>query len=78
MGSTVGPILREYQKGKMKNVSNLVNLENRSGTDVRDIVYEVMDDRLIFCIGNIHGEGEVFLEAISEWDSNLYRQNLNL
>ena len=78
MGSTVGPILREYQKGRMENVSNLVNLENKSGTDVRDIIYEVMDDRLIFCIGNIHGEGEVFLEAISEWDSNIYRQNLNL
>lgn len=78
MGSTVGPVLKDYQRGKMKNVSNLVNLENKPGSHVRDIVYEVMDDRLIFCIGNIHGEGEVFLQAISEWDSDIYRQKVNL
>lgn len=78
MGSNIEPMLKEYKKGRLKNTYNIVNLENESGIDVRDKVYEIMDDRLIFCIGNIHGEGEVFLEAMSEWDSKIYRQNANL
>jgi len=78
MGSVVEPILKEYNKGSLRNVSKIINCENKSGFDVKDKVYGLMDDRLIFCIGNIHGEGEVFLEAINEWESNIYRQKLNL
>ena len=78
MGTIVDPILEEYNKGRFRNVSTLIDYENKSGYDVKDKVYELMDDRLVFCIGNIHAEGEVFLEAISEWDSNIYRQNSNI
>lgn len=78
MGSTVKPIISEYEKGKLKNVSRIINYENTCGLTVRDKVYEIMDNRLVFCIGNIHDEGEIFLEGISEWNSELYRQKVNL
>lgn len=68
MGSAVDSILDEYEKGRFKNVSTLINYENKSGYDVKNKVDELMANRLVFCIGNIHGEGEVFLEALESID----------
>lgn len=64
MGSALDSMLDEYEKGRFKNVSTLINYEGKSGYDVKDKVDELMDNRLVFCIGNIHGEGEVFLDAM--------------
>lgn len=78
MGNVLGPILKGYSQGTLGKVGRLLNLENQSGVAVRDRLYEIIDDRLVLCLGNIHGEGEVFLAAISEWSSELYRQKANL
>lgn len=71
MGEIVDPIIKAYDNGKLKNVNTLVDLSNKSGNEVRDYIYSVMDDRLVFAMGNIHGIGEEFFEAISSWDERL-------
>lgn len=71
MGEIVDPIVKAYKKGKLKNVSKLVDLSYQSGESVRDYIYEIMDGRLVFAMGNIHGIGEEFFEAITEWDEKL-------
>lgn len=64
MGSGNEAMLTEYKKGNLKNISELINFENESGVAVSNKLIELIDNRLVFCIGNIHDEGEVFLEAM--------------
>lgn len=71
MGQVVEPIKVAYEKGKLKNINQLIDLSNQSGKEVRDHIYKIMDGRLVFSMGNVHGIGEEFFEAISIWDERL-------
>lgn len=75
MGSILGPVLNAYEEGKLENVDKLYNLENKTGHEVRDKLYELMSDRVVFLIGNVHGQGEVLLEAMDDWKSLVVRQH---
>ena len=75
MGTVVAPVLNAYEEGHMPNVDKLYNLEDKTGYEVRDMLYELMHDRIVFLIGNVHGQGEVLLEAMKEWQSLVVRQH---
>ena len=71
MGQAAEPIRKVYDQGKLKNVNQLIDLSERRGKEVRDYIYDVMDGRLVFCMGNVHGLGEEFFEALGTWDERL-------
>ncbi|NLW52566.1 MAG: poly-gamma-glutamate synthase PgsB [Tissierellia bacterium] len=75
MGSMVSPVTDAYAKGKLPNVDKLYNLEDKTGYEVKDKLYDLMDGRMVFLIGNVHGQGEVFLEATSEWYPEIHTEN---
>lgn len=75
MGSMVSPVTDAYAKGKLPNVDKLYNLEDKTGYEVKDKLYDLMDGRMVFLIGNVHGQGEVFLEATSEWYQEIHTEN---
>lgn len=75
MGSMVSPVTDAYAKGKLPNVDKLYNLEDKTGYEVKDKLYNLMDGRMVFLIGNVHGQGEVFLEATSEWYQEIHTEN---
>lgn len=64
IGEKSDPIEHAYQRGKLSNVTEYKNLSERS---VRSIIAELtpmLDGHVLFCIGNIHGIGEEFLESV--------------
>lgn len=77
MGSMVAPVTEAYEKGKLPNVDKLYNMEYKTGYEVKDALFEIIEDRMVFLIGNVHGQGEVFLEATSEWYPEMHRENTN-
>lgn len=67
MGEMTLPIKKAIKKDKLPNVNKFYDMEYKPASDVKDKIYELMDNRLVFFIGNIHGEGEILLDEISEW-----------
>ena len=64
-----------HMKKVICQIDKLYNLEDKTGYEVRDKLYELMRDRIVFLIGNVHGQGEVLLEAMKEWQSLVVRQH---
>jgi len=67
MGHVVAPALDAYDNGKLENVDQLYNMEAKKADVLMDKLYDLMDNRIVFFIGNIHGEGEELLEKIGDW-----------
>ena len=64
IGEKAEPIEHAYQRGKLPNVTEYRNLSNRTVRQIMNELSPLLDEHILFCIGNIHGIGEEFLEAV--------------
>jgi hypothetical protein len=64
IGEKAEPIDHAYQRGKLPNVTEYRNLSNRTVRQIMNELTPLLDEHILFCIGNIHGIGEEFLEAV--------------
>ncbi len=64
IGEKAEPVERAYQRGKIPNAKTFKNLSGRSVKQIMNELTPMIDGHVLFCIGNIHGIGEEFLEAI--------------
>ncbi|WP_373598252.1 poly-gamma-glutamate synthase PgsB [Paraclostridium bifermentans] len=68
IGNITDPITRLFESGKLTNVKNYINLENESSDKIMEVMTPMLQDKLVYGIGNIHGSGEGFIEAIMDLD----------
>ncbi len=66
IGNITDPITRLFESGKLTNVKNYINLENESSDKIMEVMTPMLQDKLVYGIGNIHGSGEGFIEAIMD------------
>ena len=64
IGEKADPIEHAYRRGKLPNVTEYHNLSERSVRAVMNELTPMLDQHVLFCIGNIHGIGEDFLESV--------------
>lgn len=64
IGEKAEPIDHAYRRGKLPNVMTYHNLSERSVRSILPELLPMLDGHVLFCIGNIHGIGEEFLESI--------------
>lgn len=64
IGENTHPITRAFNNGKLKNVVEYRNFERADVDTIAKALENVMDDRIIFCAGNIHGHGEILLDKL--------------
>ena len=64
IGENTQPIDRAYRKGKIPNVKHYINMKNKSIRYIMNEITPMLDGHVLFCIGNIHGKGAGFLEAV--------------
>ena len=64
IGEKAEPIDHAYHRGKLPNVTDYHNLANRSVRAIMQELTPMLNDHVLFCIGNIHGIGEEFLESV--------------
>lgn len=75
IGEGIKSINDAYEKGKF-NVDEYIDLEGCSTEEIMKVLLKIMDNRVIFGIGNIHGDGEPLIEALL--DLEYYESSLNL
>ena len=64
IGENTQPIDRAYRRGKIPNAKVYKNLKNKSVEHIMNEITPMLSGRVLFCIGNIHGKGEDFLDAV--------------
>ncbi|MBQ9532203.1 MAG: poly-gamma-glutamate synthase PgsB [Eubacterium sp.] len=64
IGENTEPIERSYRKGKIPNAKVYKNFRNKSVQSIMNELTPMLDGHVIFCIGNIHGKGRDFLDAV--------------
>ena len=64
IGEKTEPVERSYRRGKIPNAKSFKNLSRKSVKHIMNELTPMIDGHVLFCIGNIHGIGEDFLEAI--------------
>lgn len=57
---------KAYERGKFPNVVEFKCIEGKELAPIMNYLENVMENRLIFGVGNIHGIGEEFIEALLE------------
>lgn len=64
MGQSTGFIRTAYRRGKLKNIAEYIDLDRVPVENVLETVTPMLHNRVIICVGNIHGFGEPMLEAL--------------
>ena len=81
IGEVTEPIKTAFEQGKFPNVKNYIDLEYANPETIIEKIYPLLQDRILFGAGNIHGQGEEFIEkllSMSTDDNSLPRQNQTL
>ena len=81
IGEVTEPVRTAFEQGKFPNVKNYIDLEYASPETIIEKIYPLLQDRILFGVGNIHGQGEEFIEkllSMSTDDNSLPRQNQTL
>ena len=81
IGEVTEPIKTAFEQGKFPNVKNYIDLEYANPETIIEKIYPLLQDRILFGVGNIHGQGEEFIEkllSMSTDDNSLPRQNQTL
>lgn len=68
IGGITEPITTAFNDGKLSNVDTYLDLENASTSEIIETIYPLLQDTLVYGIGNIHGSGEPFIESLLELD----------
>lgn len=55
---------RAWKKGRFPNVVEFRRFEGTKIEPIMEYLEGIMDDRMVFCVGNIHGIGYEFIEAL--------------
>ena len=77
VGENTYPITSAYKDGKLKNVAEYYNLDRKDENEVLKVLSEIMEDRLILCVGNIHGLGEVLLDYLLKEENDKKQNNID-
>lgn len=64
VGENTYPITDAHRRGKLKNIVDYYNLDRKDEDTVLEKLGEIMDGRLVLCVGNIHGIGELLLDRL--------------
>ena len=64
VGENTYPIAAAVKAGKLKNIVEFYNLDRKDEKAVLSVLEGIMENRVIFCVGNIHGLGEILLDAL--------------
>ncbi|SMO32271.1 poly-gamma-glutamate synthase PgsB [Melghirimyces algeriensis] len=72
VGETTSPLVRAYEQNRLP-VNHLLNLEEQSTEQMMEVLTPLLDDRLIYGVGNIHGAAE----PLVEWLKQQRRQESN-
>ena len=64
IGEVTEPIRTAYEAGKFPNVKNYIDLEYAKPDEIIEKIYPLLKDRILFGVGNIHGQGEEFIEKL--------------
>lgn len=67
MGQGTGFIRTAFRRGKLKNIAEYIDLNCAPVETVLKTVTPMLNNRVIICVGNIHGLGEPMLEALLEY-----------
>ncbi|WWU63120.1 poly-gamma-glutamate synthase PgsB [Paraclostridium sordellii] len=66
IGEVTSPIKEMFETGKLSNTNNYLNLEGYSTKEILNKILPLMDNSIVYGIGNIHGAGEPFIHALIE------------
>ena len=64
IGERTAHCVRAYKAGKYPNVVEFKCIEGKDVSAVMEYLEPIMENRVIFGVGNIHGIGEEFIEAL--------------
>lgn len=64
IGEKTGECVTAYNKGKYPNVVEFKCIEGRNVEPIIEYLRPIIDDRVIFGVGNIHGIGEEFIHRL--------------
>lgn len=64
IGERTGDCVKAYNQGKYPNVKEFKCIEGRNVEPIIDYLKPIIDNRVIFGVGNIHGIGEEFIERL--------------
>lgn len=64
IGEVSEPITTAFNNGQFPNVKNYINLEYAEPDKIMETLNPLLKDRMVFGVGNIHGQGEVFIEKL--------------
>lgn len=75
LGQSTKPIKEAYEKGKIK-AETYDNYEGIPTIEAFKKIENNLSDRVIFCVGNIHGAGEEFIELVTDYSNKLLNTTL--
>lgn len=77
IGEVTEPIKSAFEKGKLPNVKNYIDLENATPDEILEAIGPLMKNRVIYGVGNIHGTGEPFIEKLLNMSQDKTLTNYN-
>ena len=70
IGQMTAPIRRAWRRGRLKNVKVYRELQNSSVEEIMSVLVPMLDGHVLVGVGNIHGIGEEFIEALYGLDEH--------
>ncbi len=64
IGEMTAPIRRARRRGKLKNVKVYKELQGKSVEEIMSVLVPMLNGHVLVGVGNIHGIGEEFIEAL--------------
>lgn len=65
IGTGTLEVINAYQNNKFVNIEECIDLTHKDEKEIINEIYQVMNDNVVFCAGNIHGVAEKFLEEFA-------------
>ncbi|ELK46407.1 poly-gamma-glutamate synthase PgsB [Halobacillus sp. ACCC02827] len=66
IGETTEPIVQAVEEGSIR-VENFIDLEGKSTDEIMDVLAGMMNGRVLYGVGNIHGAAEPMIEQLQEY-----------
>lgn len=64
VGENTHEVTKAYNKGNFPNVIKYLNFEKKSEDTVINELIPLLQNRMVICVGNIHGHGELILDEL--------------
>lgn len=66
IGTGTLEVIHDYQGGKFKGIKDCIDLTGQKSDVIIDEVRRLMNNNIVFCVGNIHGVAEDFLKEFAD------------